>query len=469
MEVGIVFEPMPYSPVPRARVLQLLPAVATTIALGSLIGGVFFFYRRFSNADYPPLAGLLLIAAGLLQARLAWRLFCQSSAAAKQRAPWRLLMRGLLVSAVVSYAVAILFAPRPGTEFVFAAALSSCCTVLLLPLAATPQTLEGWRKLIESRTPRKLGWLVYTGAVLLTAAELGLRGFEGLTTSDPLGQPSASHGVHTAATAPKRPGVFRVVILGDEKLTSGPKSSLAGLTDVPGLEVQVVATGRARSKLTGCMLDEVAARGPDLVLALVSVADDFGPKQPEPGLFDPRGLRVVKLGGQLCSTSLAAADEERSETRMESAGDALRHARQLEICRTPISQDLHGRWSLAFNGFDRLAAACRERSLPLGLVVVPGDFQTNAVLRDTLRRRLGYEASMIDLSLPQRRISAYAASQGLAMLDLLPHLKRGGDMQWAGSAEPVDAPERPAAASALLGWIGSRHGAIAATQLTTKQ
>ncbi len=64
--------------------------------------------------------------------------------------------------------------------------------------------------------------------------------------------------------------------------------------------------------------------------------------------------------------------------------------------------------------------------LPLVIVVVPADFQVNAVLCDSMRRRMGYTPEQIDLELPQRRLREFAEAHGVLLIDLLPEFKADG-------------------------------------------
>ncbi len=76
---------------------------------------------------------------------------------------------------------------------------------------------------------------------------------------------------------------------------------------------------------------------------------------------------------------------------------------QLVACRTPIDTRIRSRWQRIYASLDNVIAGCQEAQVPLALVVVPGEFQVNAELRETLLRRSGLAAEQL-----RRRASAAA-------------------------------------------------------------
>jgi len=114
-----------------------------------------------------------------------------------------------------------------------------------------------------------------------------------------------------------------------------------------------------------------------------------------------------------------------------------------------------------------LTAACRAANLPLTLVLVPGEFQLNRGLRDTLARRAGYAPQQLDVELPQRKLAGYAAQRRLPLIDLLPPLRLCRESPYQRHAERFSTVGHQATAAAIGGWLESRYGdQLASTQLT---
>src|SRR5207248_1969632 len=130
---------------------------------------------------------------------------------------------------------------------------------------------------------------------------------------------------------------------------------------------------------------------------------------------------LVPRGGRAASPF--AADEP-AETLAELQAFLRDCGPRLAVCRTPIDAEMHGRWNSTFLRLDQLIGGCRAQQLPLALVVVPSQFQVNASLCETLRRRMGYARGQLDLDLPQRRLMVFAEGRSLPVLDLLPYLRR---------------------------------------------
>jgi hypothetical protein len=126
------------------------------------------------------------------------------------------------------------------------------------------------------------------------------------------------------------------------------------------------------------------------------------------------------------------------------------------------------RWQHRFQALDDLLAECRAADLTVALVLVPGEFQVNRVLCDTLARRAGCRSEQIDVELPQRKLAAFAERQGLALVDLLPSLRLCRESPYQRNSATWSDAGHEAAAAAIGGWLESRYGrqrAVAA-QLT---
>jgi hypothetical protein len=109
---------------------------------------------------------------------------------------------------------------------------------------------------------------------------------------------------------------------------------------------------------------------------------------------------------------------------------------------------------------DELVGDCRRQQMAVALVVVPGEFQVNPMLCDTLRQRLGYERQDLDLELPQRRLAAYAESRRVPLLDLLPHLRLCEEPPYQRNDDAWNEQGSLVAAQAIGGWLQSRYGGL---------
>ena len=173
---------------------------------------------------------------------------------------------------------------------------------------------------------------------------------------------------------------------------------------------------------------DILPHQPDLVLAFVSIGHDLG---------RPARRRRTRAGlAPICACCKAfrsrhwsppfaqAASEFHDPNRTADYESYLRlTSRRLTVCRTPIEPAMKAHWRDTTEQLERTAAACRQRQLTLGLVLVPGDFQICTALCEAASRRAGIEPRQLDLELPQRRLAGFAQKHGLQLIDLTPHFR----------------------------------------------
>jgi hypothetical protein len=142
---------------------------------------------------------------------------------------------------------------------------------------------------------------------------------------------------------------------------------------------------------------------------------------------------------------------------------------QLAACRAPQDEAMRSSRQQAFSSLDRMLADCHARRLPVALVLVPGQFQVNPMLAETLARRHGYESGQLDLELPQRQWAGFAEPRKVPLVDLLPALRLCHQSAYQRNAQAWNDTGNAAAAAAIGGWLESRYGRqlSVAAQLTS--
>jgi hypothetical protein len=302
---------------------------------------------------------------------------------------------------------------------------------------------------------------VTASTCLLLATELTLRGYNWIlnrewlaAASSPIGNFTAA-GLRAADAVPHSiaDGRFHVAIVGDEVSlggihNDGALSQLEVL--VPGLRVTNFSVPDSGPRqFAADLTDRVLDCRPDLVLTFFSPSDDILSESAGSDFFDWRSLAVAKRFG---SARPAQTATDAGATFLQAVG------KELSVCRTPIDRATQQRWQKAVNHLDELVRACRRRKVEVALVVVPGEFQLNRVLLETLCRRMGYESKDLDLELPQRRLAEFAGDRQIPCVDLLPHLRlceaspyEHESRQWNGEGTAI-------ALRTIGGWIQSRYG-----------
>jgi hypothetical protein len=119
---------------------------------------------------------------------------------------------------------------------------------------------------------------------------------------------------------------------------------------------------------------------------------------------------------------------------------------------------MNGRWKALRSHMKRLAETCHSYDVPLGIVLIPSDFQINEVLLSTLQRRMGYVADAIDVELPQRRLRLMAQAHRLPTLDLLPTMREAGASAYCQNQNLLSRQGNALVADSLELWLERQYG-----------
>ncbi len=210
---------------------------------------------------------------------------------------------------------------------------------------------------------------------------------------------------------------------------------------------------------TGQLNTDILPHQPDLVLAFVSIGHDLAAGPLAPPVPDWRELHVLQFRNRHWSPPLAqAATGFHDPHRAADYESYLRlTSRRLNVCRTPIEPAMKAHWRDTTEQLQRTAAACRERQLTLGLVLVPGDFQICSTLCEAASRRAGLEPRQIDLELPQRRLAGFAQQHGLPLIDLTPHLRAATPSPFGRHECDLNEHGQAIASRVIAAWIERRY------------
>ncbi len=472
-----------YRSVPHAgRRLPALPLLFGLLALVLMAGAValLVLHGRAASSEVVLVpAGIALLACSFLHWRTAWTLWRRGGTwhAIRERVGWAFARRTLLGTFGI-YALALVIGPARHLEYVLLAAVACWLTLLLLPLAAEGDRWQRWTAWSRHRAARRLEWLTFGAVALLIATELGLQGVKSVHRSRwfagaslpadsaaPL-LPLARASLEKHGIAPLPAGPLRVALLTDE-----PRRDCHGEDGcriyieraLPGVKIVPVDIGGAWSSVpAGDVAEQLSHQRFDLVLAMLTVCDELTRERPASSWFDWRQLELARIAGAQPDAMPAAPAPAARAADFESFCGLV--SPQLAACRTPIDQSMRHRWQQTFESVDLLAEACRAKNLPLAMVLVPGEFQLNRALRDTLARRAGYAPDQLDVDLPQRKLASYAAERRLPLVDLLPIWRLCRESPYERHAEHFSAAGHQATAAAIGGWLESRYGSqLAAT------
>jgi hypothetical protein len=394
-----------------------------------------------------------------------------------------LFWRWMLVGLVASYALSLAWGPDPSARYLFRAALATWYTLALLPLAASPLLAARWSLWHGYRPVRGLEWSLVAVAVALAAVELSLRAIDQLlggAVVEMLKLPAGSQFRGRLVNgqgywddefeANPRPGRFRVAAIGHHVPLSGTSESncLAQIERrVPGIEVYNFGVPRiGPGDYAAQLRTDVAKFRPDLILAFISVGDDIAPCTMDKAAetYDWRRLQTVQWAARKLGLPLACSRSETTTAEPNYASYLSDSALRLVICRTPIEPPMQQQWTTTIAHLDGMAEACRGRGIALGLVLVPGEFQVSLGLCETLRRRAGYEASQVDLELPQRRLVGFAHDRKLPVLDLLPHFRASRTPPYHRHQRQLNEHGSQLVTEMVGSWLQTRYGAAMAAK-----
>jgi hypothetical protein len=480
---------MPASTIARRQVpvrygwkAKVVLATAALVALATIAGGLIavVVHARLTVSEHvlAP-AGMVLILSALVQFRTVFRVWQARSVAALERHLIQgSFLRALLLVTIAGYGATLAIGPVPFIACAWLAIVAACYSMLLLPLAAPPRVVEGWRQWSESRTGRRLAWVVFVPAIVALCAELGLRTQRTYQQDDLLADGASSAAiasremveVQTSIVDEIRSGPFRVAVATDPQLNEPARSDYLKRVQqiLPGLEIVPSAMPRPwTAKSAEVLADQLAAAKVSLVLVVVEACQNVGRPVESCGWFDWRKLAIAeKLFGTEAAQAPPRTNAPSHTDNFESFLRGL--APQMAVCRAPLDDAMELHWKQAFAGVDRLQAECHARRLPMALVLVPGQFQVNRSLASTLAARLGFASGQLDLELPQRKWAGFAEPRNLPLVDLLPPLRVCREGAYERHTGDWNTTGNAVAAATISGWLESRYGgqlAIAA-QLT---
>jgi hypothetical protein len=384
--------------------------------------------------------------------------------------------RWLFVLGVAAYVAALSIGPVPRIGWAWLTAIAACYT-LLLWLTAQSRVLESWRNWSRGRLGRRVTILASCSIVLLIAVEGGLRinrlaGHHGWYRQvGPRAERAPAAGSRheteiptpTSANAQRLPsGPFRVAVAAahDELETAYGNGYLARVKQMfPGLEIVPMSLDRPWDRHSA---GDLAARSSqakvDLLLVMVPVCQDVPRAACAKSWFDWRAF-------ELAETLLGRQPSEETPRRgvRPAAGDDFeafldRLGPQLASCRAPQGEAMRLQWQQTFASLDRTLTDCRDLKLPVALVLVPGQFQVDPMLADTLARRHGYASGQLDLELPQRKWAGFAEPRKVPLVDLLGPLRLCRQSAYERNTQTWNEAGNATAAAAIGGWLESRYG-----------
>jgi hypothetical protein len=476
-------------PALASREHQITCLALGIICLATLLGGILCLvansveYSRAAAGRLLVPAGLMLVVSGLIQARLIVvarhnRRLELAGLPLLQFSFWRALSSG----AFVAYLAALAVGPREYMACLWVAVVSLWYSVLLLPLAASPSMLETWRRWTQGRAPRSSGWLVFAAMLLLVmgeASQQARRQAAELSADDSVASLPETDNATAALdfrVAELRSSRFRVAMLGDRAAlaafqTGGERARVERM--LPGLEIVPVDLSQPWSiERPAALSERLAEIRPDLALALVSACDNLAHEPPPASWFDWRQLELARLiVGDSPAPPAVAAQQAIPEDCDDFESFLRVLAPQLQGCRAPVDEVMRARWQRTFVALDEALVNCRRQRIPMGLVLVPAQFQINRSLCETLVRRAGGSIEQLDVDLPQRSLTGFAERRQLPVLDLLPHLRLASTSLYKPNSAHWNERGAAAAASAMGGWLESYYGgqlALAALLSSTR-
>ena len=351
----------------------------------------------------------------------------------------RWFQRTMLIGFAGCYVMALWLGSGPTAPYLFGTALAAWHTVMIVMITVDARHLESALRVFRHRSVRVVVRGLYLMVLATLVVELGLRLY--WSTSD--GPLTEAHVAQFCSLDPgseyqgrrvnalgywddefhtARDGAgFRVAVLGDRVTLSGTTETnfLSQVEQqVPNLEVYNFGLPEAGpAEYAAQAARQIVRYQPDLLLVVVSVDDDISMVAPAASAFQWQSLRICQIGAHVLSGSPqpTIANQTSPEGRLRCS--------HLAVCRTPIDARMHAQWKSAQGHLAGIIKRCRDRGIDVALVLAPGEFQVSSTLRDVLCRRAGCEPGQLDLELPQRRLSDFAAERDTPVLDLLPHFR----------------------------------------------
>ncbi|MBS0210259.1 MAG: hypothetical protein JSS27_15040 [Planctomycetes bacterium] len=463
----------------------LLPAALAVVASFWLAAGFWILglYLWSSRSDWQVSSGLLQVACGLIQLRVAWHAYTHPRFDRSLR--WA-LVRSLFLGAVACYLLSLGVGPTPASEHLFRAALAAWYTISLLALVEHATGFE-WLNHLCDRGWARLGQRTLLGVLALAlGGEALLRLMERYTDADfaaarPLADlkllaGSEWHGARVNsqgywdAEFDKTPqaGRFRIAALGHEVTLSGGSahSGLAQLErQMPAVDVyNFGAPGVATGDLAGQYRRDVAGYRPDLVLVFLSTARDLNDTIGGPtGRHDWRNVRLLRCAARTLRLTSLNQGLSFDQSPQEYESYLSWNTRWINGCRVPQDPAAVEQWQSSAGHLDRLIRDCQLHKVPVALVLVPADFQVSSKLRDKLARRAGLEANELDPELPQRRVAQFAAEHRTPMLDLLPVFRSSESPVYSTNQSELNEYGVQLTVEELGRWLQARYRSVLAS------
>lgn len=446
----------------RPQLGSLLALALIPLATAALGGAFLWAHYRSGPQPLQAASGVVLWFAAACQARIAWAVTRASLAGRSTRLWSRMVFwRALLPGVAGAYAVALLLGPQRGAPFAFTTLSLLWLTGLVLVLTARPGAFGSAERWLQARASRRVGLAAYYLVAGLAGGEAMLQ-----VASRVSGDAGVSHaslvpvGPTQGAAVPAENGAarHRIALVGDDAAPALARRAGAHLDATKSSEVRCFWRGGAGPRqYADELLDEALRWRADQVLICVAVGNDFWPEPPRSEWFDWRSLQLARwtVGQQPC-----ASQADRPPDYLTDCG------RRLSVCRTPLDQRARRQWNRVLGHLERAAARCRAQGTAVSLVLVPGEFQVNRPLYETLQRRMGYRPGELDLAFPQRRLISFAAERKLPVVDLLPALCGTTEPVFERQTDSLNAAGSLLAAQTLGVWL---QGPLAAPLSSTAQ
>jgi lysophospholipase L1-like esterase len=359
--------------------------------------------------------------------------------------------RWLLVGWVCIYALSVLTIGGSNSArawFLVQAGLWCVLLVALFRWRRIPQTLHLWL--------RRVDIVVTNLAVLLVLGEVSLRTFSAVS-GDPLVlnealdswrlEPNRTYGGRLTTNSQgypsrefqveKRPGVRRIAALGDSFAVGVVPQDQNFLTllerKLPNTEVYNFGVpGIGPREYDSILRSDVWRYQPDLVLVCFFVGNDVTGWWPlaKANKLDPKAHRLYVLGHR--AWRLGRECFRRSEEAGLGYHEALEYAHlsrqthlghevgRMVVCRYSQLERVEKCWIRTFKYLESINAQCRHHGVPLAVVLIPDEFQVNPALLAEARQFSLIPSDDVDLTIPQRRLTAYYQERDVACLDLMP-------------------------------------------------
>lgn len=268
-------------------------------------------------------------------------------------------------------------------------------------------------------------------------------------------------GLRNGPVGPRRPGVRRILGLGDSFSYSNSVElhetffkQLETMADAAGgEEVEVInAAVPAYSTIQEYryLRDEGLALVPDAVLLGFYVGNDF---QDSYELFDSLGRPTVDVveGELRANERFPGARYERQERTLRTATLTLRSALASnsalyvflrerfsealwrfglrnnppppDFCAKVPSPAMQAGWALTRSILDSMHTLCAERGVDLIIVLLPTQYQVHEELWVHHFTTFGLDPSAYDLDLPQRLMREFCEDRGITCIDVLPVMR----------------------------------------------